>query len=342
VRAMIFLFLALLAWPEAHSAEVTIVQYQSTASDIEPKESNNSFEPFILLQGEIVEGDFERVQVSARQLADMGFPLVIKLESPGGSVFEALEIADFVRASWGTTWLMGRTASLKDPDRSIVTCDSACAIIFFSGVERRYMDSNIRIYGADDPYFIPYKFRPEQQEEAGVSGALSDDSKISGGVKMLKAEVIPVLGLHRPYIAQDINSQLKGSESALFYGQMEEQVRQRLSVLGIPITLVDRMMRTSSANVDRIGGFMLLDFIPSKEPWFEEWIIANCGGLSSEEWWDYLRASGDHKRRVRGVQGPFRFTDQDYFNFKSRISHRTKCQRAAILEHQRASSIGTK
>lgn len=181
----------------AFAAEVTIDQYDPTTDEV-PSYSNDIFgRPYISVVGEIVPGDFDRVQLAATTLSNMGAPSVVRFDSPGGSIEEALKIADLVRDLWGTTWILGRSAGVGDPDGSFVMCDSACALIFVAGIERRYTMSNLRHFNADDPYISPSEFIFDEGSLAGLPEAILGGS---GPFKpLLKTERIPVLGLHRPY-----------------------------------------------------------------------------------------------------------------------------------------------
>ena len=75
----------------------------------------------ILLEGEIRAGDFQRVKSSLDGFGNL--PLL--LNSPGGRVGEALQIAELVRSRKLTTHLPANA-----------TCASACVLIFAGGVVR--------------------------------------------------------------------------------------------------------------------------------------------------------------------------------------------------------------
>ena len=258
---------------DAHSAEISIQSYDAQDENVRGSEDYNFGRPFILLEGEIVPGDYDRLQQEAHNLIDMNVPLVLLLNSPGGSVSEALHIADFVRANWTTTWIKGKSIGVDDTDRAIATCDSACAIIFFAGIERRYSGSNM--LDADDPHFIPIENRFDWSSLPGWLGEPYEGRP--------KTEIVHVLGLHRPYFRAAFNKQLPGETAQQLYSEMEKSVNEKLTRYGVPITLIDRMMRTSSSNIDRISNYDLFQIIPTIEPWFEEWRIATCGALTSEE-----------------------------------------------------------
>ncbi|MDF1727958.1 MAG: hypothetical protein P1U53_09415 [Sulfitobacter sp.] len=77
----------------------------------------------VLLEGGIAEGDAERITEAIRQLPTK--PRGIILNSPGGSVGDALELGRFVRSA-------GLTTALRSGD----ICYSACPYLLAAGVSR--------------------------------------------------------------------------------------------------------------------------------------------------------------------------------------------------------------
>ncbi len=112
--------------------------------------------PVIRLSGQITDGDADKLKgfVAANNLMDCGAPgycpynTVLALDSPGGNLVEALEIADFVQAHNITTLLPAGAR-----------CESACSMIFLSGYTtyegvfhpRRYAHDTARL-GLHTPY----------------------------------------------------------------------------------------------------------------------------------------------------------------------------------------------
>ena len=324
----------------AFAAEVTIDQY-NPATDKFPSYSNDNFDrPYISIVGEIVPGDFDRVQQAATPLSDMGAPLVVRLDSPGGNIEEALKIADLVRDLWGTTWILGRSAGVGDPDRSIVTCDSACAFIFFAGIERRYTMSNLRYYDAHDPYIIPSEFVFDGGSFAGLTEA------ILGGrgpnKPLLKTELIPVLGLHRPYLEQSFNGSLSGDDAQSLYTALDMEVSEKLKSFGVPDSLVRRMMKTSSTKIDRINQEELFELVPVIEPWFEEWQRAKCGSLSQDESAAYWSAKMERNSRFGAVGGQRRYSESYWKFLADRKNTIDRCRLDLLLERQSAALLPVK
>lgn len=287
--------------------------------------------PFIVLDGEIAPGDLEKLKEQAAVLYQNRYPLVIQLNSQGGDLNEALEIAEFVRASWATTWLRGLQIFPEDANKLIVTCDSACAIIFLAGIHRRYSEENTIRYLADDPYVIPFKNR----RDAGGLGEAADIIREAAGLPKIKMETIPVLGLHRPYIIQDYNSQLTGAASAQLYIQMEKTVQQRMLSYSVPEALIDRMMRTSSTNIDRIDPYELREILPKTEPWFEEWQLATCGTMSNEESYDLSSARWERYSKQKGWSNEANRYSDGYLEYlTAKKKSLDDCRLGKLLEHQ--------
>jgi hypothetical protein len=92
-----------------------------------------------LLRGEIISGDYEKIRKALRD--SWPYLAEIRLNSPGGSVLEALNIGRLLRK-----YLITTTAYVpsweKQPDQAVpqytqdLVCASACALIWFGGVER--------------------------------------------------------------------------------------------------------------------------------------------------------------------------------------------------------------
>ncbi len=315
----------------AFAAEVTIDQYDPTTDEF-PSYSNDNFgRPYISIVGEIVPGDFERIKQAAIKLSEMRAPLVVRLDSPGGSVEEALKIADLVRELWGTTWILGRSASVNDPDRSIVTCDSACAIIFLAGIERRYTMSNLRYYAADDPYIIPREYAYD-----GGSALIRSVLESNGlsGMPLLRTELIPVLGLHRPYFEQQFNGSLNGDDAQSLYAALNDEVSEKLRSYGVPDSLISRMMRTSSEKIDRIDYQELFEIMPVIEPWFEEWKLAKCGSLSPDESTDYWSAKMERDPSFAQPNSRKRYSDSYWQFLANRKNAIDQCGLDVVLDRQ--------
>jgi hypothetical protein len=269
----------------ASAAEVGVFSYNPEAeilgTPFSEQAEKNFGQPFILLQGEIVPGDFERVQSAARDLASENHVIVLALESSGGSVVEALKIAEFVRENWITTWIYGRTAEVDDPDRSLIVCDSACAYIFLAGIERRYSGPNMLYYAPDDPHYIAPKNRVNNDFSAAMLGAIA--GREIDPESLDRAEAIPPLGLHRPYLDPVLNRTLSATEAEQAFRELETIVRGKLSEFGVSDSLSDRMMKASSTQIIRIGSDELRELMPAYDPWFEEWQLSKCGALTRDD-----------------------------------------------------------
>lgn len=95
------------------------------------------------MQGKIERGDFDRliIELSQADSGRIGMQFfhqrrALLVNSPGGSVEEALRIANFVKQAMIPVWVLGR-------------CESACFLILAAAVERT-LDGSI---GVHRPYF---------------------------------------------------------------------------------------------------------------------------------------------------------------------------------------------
>lgn len=336
MRQFILLAFLYLFAGQAIGAEITIKSYNPDNDEVRQSADFNYGKPFILLEGEIVPGDAQRLREQAAILNSWGAPLVLMLNSPGGNVSEALKIADFVRSSWATTWVKGKTVPVKEKDRSVAACDSACPIIFFAGIERRYSSDNWRHYDADDPYIIPMENRPPDPKDLPfLPDWMKDDYDIYGN-KIPKMEVTKVLGLHRPYFDAGFNKQLSGEVAKDMYAELENTLRAKLDSYGVPTALIERMMRTSSGKIDRINGSELFELMPRIEPWFDEWRLSKCGELSQEESLDLATSRFNNELAEQGLEGFGRKFSQSYVDFlQSREAEIDNCRTALVVNQQK-------
>src|SRR5262245_16313159 len=82
----------------------------------------------ISIVGEIGPNDFEQFKLKASPLVGKR---MVALNSPGGNVFAALQIGEFIRLRGWLTFVFGE-------------CDSACALIWLAGTPRMMM-SNAKV-----------------------------------------------------------------------------------------------------------------------------------------------------------------------------------------------------
>lgn len=313
----------------ARAAEVKVVSFDPNQSLFEVPFSElpdrNYGQPFIVITGEIVPGDGDKLREAVSTLAKLDFPIVIKLESPGGDVAEALAMARFIRDLWATTWIDGRIVPLNDPDRSVITCDSACAILFFAGIDRRYSGSNLVYYRSGDPHYIPENRKVNSWLPAAAIAAAT-------GVKVdvdEKIESVPPLGLHRPYFQSGYFGSLPPSEAQSEYAALEADVSAALMQFGVPDALIDKMMRTRSDDIVRIDSTELNEAMPTKEPWYEEWQIAKCGRLTTDEVTDLWNMKSSW-------EGAPKFSESYRSFLLNREAQIKECKTSLLLERQKS------
>ena len=123
--------------PTAASAANIYVYSAATNGISDSPSSRFLMNGTIVVDGEIVDGDYERF-VSA--VADAGFGKGhVFISSPGGNVSTAVSIGSLIRALRFTTEIpdniQGR-AECWSKSLSICTCASACPLIYLAGVQR--------------------------------------------------------------------------------------------------------------------------------------------------------------------------------------------------------------
>lgn len=97
----------------------------------------------ITLRGEIVEGDSDDLKSVIRRADNNGDTVVmLRLDSPGGSVLEGVKLADVVRDEKIPTSVLGRAK-----------CASACFMVFAAGSEKYVgYTAQVGVHGASDEH----------------------------------------------------------------------------------------------------------------------------------------------------------------------------------------------
>ena len=222
--------------------------------------------PIVTLDGAIEKGDADQFRSIMRKaiLTPEIDRLVVSLDSPGGSVDEAIEIGRIVRATLAETWTASTTvwprdlkgevehlrieghkqafANLDEPLPALSKCLSACTIIFFSGVDREVFDNR--------------------------------DSRAND---VSKTTFHPTIGVHRPSYAPEEYSQLSPAEAQKAYDIMLRNMSEALAEMGTPDKFIERTMATPSRETDLIPSDEMERLIADTEPFFEDWLAAQCG-----------------------------------------------------------------
>lgn len=240
---------------------------------------------YVTLDGPIVKGDADKFRTRVREAIQVpGIErLIVVLDSPGGSVSEAIEIAQIVRDTLATTYTnrtriysrshqtftgevpkrwattlganYGKTlyANQDEPLPELSKCWSACTIIFFAGVIRQVWSNED---GRDD-----------------TPGARAVD--------------LPTIGVHRPMFATNAYGDLSPAQAQDAYSKMLERMSGSLLDMGASEEFVRRTMATPSTEIDLISETEMESLYKAIEPFFEDWLAAKCGTatdfLSEEE-----------------------------------------------------------
>ena len=170
-----------------------LTSVEGNAATIEFRKTESSSTPRLVLSGEIVEGDLKRlVQLLADPKSIGTFSL--GLNSPGGSVNEAVRIAKLVQALYISVHVL--------PDS---VCASACFFVYLAGSGKLASASRL--------------MDPQAREER------SQSDKRSG---LLNLPTPGFVGLHRPFIRKI--SSLSNSQATvmrLVSGYLEGQMLSR-------------------------------------------------------------------------------------------------------------------
>ena len=95
------------------------------------------------------------------------------------------------------------------------------------------------------------------------------------------------IGIHRPYFESEYFARLSAAEARSVYAEVLGMVEPYLAQMGAPTNIVDQMTKTRSTEIMTIKVGELEELIGEFEPSFNEWVIAQCGDLTDEEWSDY-------------------------------------------------------
>jgi len=274
VNSIYFLFiLTLFTIPPLNAAEVRIVETEFEDS-----------EPMILIKGQIIHGDNDKIKSLSKKLLvnNPNAELRIILNSQGGDVLEAIEIGKFLRSMLADVGAYGRW--VHDPnskdgkihwserfnDKSIYPlmrifknrneslnedeipkCYSACILILVAGVNRHYSDTIDERIVIDPNGDNPWK-------------------------------KYPTIGLHRPYFDKNIFSKMSATEADAYYRKLELLTKTHLEEMGASPVLIEKMLRTKSTEIEKVDMYKFRPFLSFAAPFFEEWNIAKCGDLNSE------------------------------------------------------------
>ncbi|MFZ0932506.1 MAG: hypothetical protein WAN11_28160 [Syntrophobacteraceae bacterium] len=243
-------------------------------------------EKYVSIRGEIAEGDAAKVQQAAKTAIQQGNnTLALLLSSGGGDIVEAMKIGRFARELLATTYVYGNTLYLPNtPDGAQLEKDMKT-----HSQTRFHLRPVINELGKDDVVqcysacvLILY---------GGVNRYVSDNNDFRNGIGKMKQ--IPVIGIHRPYFDKVRYASFSPDEAKNKYKELEELVRKYMQEMGAPTSIIDRMFRTASNNVDLIPAEQFKEFYHSKEPFFDEWLLAKCSGyggtsaLTAEEQREY-------------------------------------------------------
>jgi len=186
----------------------------------------------VVIEGKIDTGDCSKL---GNFLSSEGAKRVY-LASPGGSLFEALEIGRLVRALKLETMIPGKLAGelrekralqhrLKD-HRENFTCISACFFVYAAGVAR--------------------------------SRDIGD----------------PILGIHRPYLSDGDLKGLSGDQAIMAVRGLRAVVDRYLREMSVPVKYSERMFSVPTGQVQWIGNDDFAADLEGIVPELRDWVAA--------------------------------------------------------------------
>ena len=158
-----------------------------------------------------------------------------------------------------------------------------------------------------------------------------------------------LFGLHRPTIQQQYFANLSSEEAQQNYQELEKIVRSYMQSMDFPISVIDRMMKTKSSDVDFISAPKFIEIVGSYAVAHQEWLIAKCGELSEVERRDYdatraeLLAGAGITKDLSSTDSNWIIRDAEYAKYLSdgykeylskRKSEISKCEIEAVQEYR--------
>ncbi len=93
-------------------------------------------------------------------------------------------------------------------------------------------------------------------------------------------------GIHRPYFDKSYFSGLSAKEAELKYKDLENLVKKYLEEMNVPQSLIETMFSIPSDRLQVLEIPQLIQ-ISGRSPACQEWLLAKCGQMTSEEFDDY-------------------------------------------------------
>jgi hypothetical protein len=258
------------------------------AADISVIDGRYEGEKYVSITGKIARGDLEKVKhASAQAINATERNLTLHINTGGGDLLEAMKIGRFARKLLATTYSYGK--AIVPPGHWLIKSEKEFQQAPFNlhvlpkGVPLTEKDI-VRCYSAG--VFILY---------GGVNRYVSDNNDFRNG-----KESIIVIGIHRPKFDASYFSELSPEKADKQYKALQEEAREYLIEMDAPQSLIDQMFDTASDKVQLIESDKFRkEYLASKAPFFDEWLIAKCGSsgqkaaLDEKEYGEYMMMSSD-------------------------------------------------
>lgn len=263
----------------------------SIKRNLDPNDSKQA----IWIEGVIEAGDFESLKTTAQKLlVSEPYSLTIYLDSSGGDVQEAIKMGSLARELLAKTMVIGHTyfapnspegkehlENLSDTtyrdffghylavergnkvSTPTVKCYSACVLLFWGGVKKDVKDNS-------------------WLDNTGVD--------------------IPVMGLHRAFYEKEYFKTLSPSEAYQKFEGLKDAVRLYLHRMGAPNELVERMLKTSSSNLELVTQHEFSNWFARDEPFYNEWLEARCSDIIPQGIDEFLKGESVFLQEVNQLK----------------------------------------
>lgn len=139
--------------------------------------------------------------------------------------------------------------------------------------------------------------------------------------------------LHRPYFQKESFAGLSAEKAQDKYLFLENTVREYLTSVRVPRTIVDEMMKYSSVDALSLSGSNMEKSIGNIDAAHEEWLLAKCGSLEPQEekdiWGLFLLVCEDLPNSEKSISS-------GYCSYlKEKWEKISSCRQDAIKKEQR-------
>jgi hypothetical protein len=221
----------------------TVLSFKATSADIRPHINDSGSYRAIIIEGEIVEGDFETFISIVKE--NQGKVSGVYLFTPGGNFYEAMKIGRAIR-----TLELSSQAPMRDNSGSPICEDS-----FGLGITP-----------------LPKNAQNCTLASAGFFIHIGGIHK--GG---------NFLAVHRPYFGKGEFGRLSRSDAKKAFDLLQQSARDYMVEMGVPKHIQEDILGTPSDKALLLEEKVIKTHFWGKEPYYHEWILNKCSKLTDAE-----------------------------------------------------------